>query len=221
VPSHNYYIAGQIIEPLVWDAIAELLNQPERISQIWEAEAAQAQTSPDEVGRLQARQHKLEQQWVRLFDAFQEGLLDKGTLSQRKQPLDQARQTLVARIEQMQRQQAQHATKTQIIDNFATFCEQAQLALQQPTAEVQQAVLRLLVQSVLVEEDAITLKHIIPTDDNCRLLPRGIVQKHPNSVITSEGICAYETYLNQFHHINIFLYQYVSFYHLYPYGGNA
>ena len=181
VTRHRRHVAGRILEPLVWEAIADLLKQPERIAQVWEAEAAQAQTTPDEVGRLQARQRKLEQQWLRLLDAFQEGLLDKGELGHRKQRLDQERQTLTAQIEQLQRQQAQEAAKTQIIEQFAVFCAQAQTALRNPTPEVKQEVLRLLVQSIVVEDEAITIKHIIPTDDNCRLLPRGIMQKPPYS----------------------------------------
>ena len=143
------------------------------------AEAAQYETTPDELGRLQARQRKLEQQWVRLLDAFQEDLLDKAQLGQRKQLLDQERQALGARIEHIQRQQVQQSAKAQIIDDFAAFCTQAQIALQNPTPEVKQEVLRLLVQSILFEEDAITIKHIIPSDDKCRLLPRGNMQKRP------------------------------------------
>ena len=57
----------------------------------------------------------------------------------------------------------------------------AQKAFENPTPEVKQEVLRLLVESIVVEENAITIKHIIPTDDNSRLLPQGIMQKHPIS----------------------------------------
>ncbi|MCH9664106.1 MAG: recombinase family protein, partial [Gammaproteobacteria bacterium] len=173
VQQHRAHIAGRIIEPLVWDAVAELLNDPRRIADVWEAEASQYETTPDELGRLQARQRKLEQQWVRLLDAFQDDLLDKAQLGQRKQLLDQERQALGARIEHIQRQQVQQSAKAQIIDDFAAFCAQAQIALQNSTPEVKQEVLRLLVQSILFEEEAITIKHIIPTDDKCRLLPRG------------------------------------------------
>ncbi|MCC9078812.1 hypothetical protein FKZ61_022210, partial [Litorilinea aerophila] len=31
--------------------------------------------------------------------------------------------------------------------------------------------IRLLIDHIVVEKDAITIKHIVPTDDNCRLLP--------------------------------------------------
>jgi hypothetical protein len=160
VPRHRCHLAGRTLEALVWDAIAELRHDPQRI--------AQAQTTPDELGRLQAHQRKLEQQWLRWRAAFQEALLDKAELGQRQQRLDPERQTLTERIEQLQRQQEQQAAKTQSLENFAAFCAHAQTALQQPSPEVKQEGLRLFVQSIVGEEDAMTLKHLIPTDDNCR-----------------------------------------------------
>jgi site-specific DNA recombinase len=177
---HRRHLAGSMLDPLVWEAGAELLNDPHRLADGWEAEAAQYQTTPDELGRLQARQRQLEQPWVRLIDAFQDGLLDKSEVGQRKQPVDGERQTLTERIAHLQRQHEQQAVKAQIIDNFAVFCHQAQMALHNPAPEVKQEVLRLLVQSVLVEDDAITIRHIIHTDDKCRLLPRGNRQKPPS-----------------------------------------
>ena len=175
VPRHTCSIAGQIIEPIVWDAIAELLRNPQQIVAAWEAEAAKQDATPDEFSRLQARQRKLDRQWVRLLDAFQEGLLDKIELGERKQRLEQERQMITERIEQIRRQEKQQSVKTQIIDEFSAFCASAQKALENPTPEVKQEVLRLLVEKVVVEDDAITIKHIIPTDDNCRLLPRDII----------------------------------------------
>ena len=46
--------------------------------------------------------------------------------------------------------------------------------------EVKQEVLRLLVEGIVVEDNAITIKHIIPTDDNSRLLPRDYMQEYPD-----------------------------------------
>ena len=109
---------------------------------------------------------------MRLLDAFQYGLLKKTELSRRKQRLEQERQTIAERVEQIQRQQKQQSVKTQIIDEFSTFCASAQKAFENPTPEVKQEVLRLLVESIVVEDNTITIKHIIPTDDNSRLLPR-------------------------------------------------
>ena len=121
--------------------------------------------SPDRLSRSYPHQ------WVRLLDAFQDGLLNKTELSQRKQRLEQERQTIAERVEQIQRQQKQQSVKAQIIDEFSAFCASAQKALENPTPEVKQEVLRLLVESIVVEDNTITIKHIVPTDDNSRLLP--------------------------------------------------
>jgi hypothetical protein len=67
--THN--IAGQMIESLVWDAIAELLRNPRQIVTAWEAEAMTQDVAPDELNRLQSRERKLDRQWMRLLDAFQ------------------------------------------------------------------------------------------------------------------------------------------------------
>jgi site-specific DNA recombinase len=179
IPQHTCSVAGLVVEPLVWDAIAELLREPQRIAAAWEAETARQDTLPDELSRLQMRQRKLERQWGRLLDAFQEGLLEKAELGERKQRLEQERQAISERIEEIYRQEKQRTTKTDIIDAFAVFCANAQTALENPTDEVKQEVLRLLVEKVVVNGTAITIRHIIPTDENSRLLPRGNMQKHP------------------------------------------
>jgi hypothetical protein len=151
----------------------------QQIATAWETAVEKQDATPDELSRLQNRQRKLERQWVRLLDAFQDGLLNKTELSQRKQRLELERQTIAERSEQIQRQQKQQSVKAQIIGEFSAFCASAQKALENPTPEVKQEVLRLLVESIAVEENAITIKHIIPADDNSRLLPRGNIQKYP------------------------------------------
>jgi site-specific DNA recombinase len=164
-PRHTCHVAGHTLEPLVWEAIAELLSHPDRMAAAWEAEASGQDPTPDELDRLQARERKLTQQWIRLVDAFQDGLLEKTELAQRKQRLDQERAAIAERVEQIQCQQEQPSAKAQIMQRFALFCEQTQRSLADPTPEAMQEVLRLLVESIMVEEDAITIKHIIPTND--------------------------------------------------------
>jgi len=49
-----------------------------------------------------------------------------------------------------------------------------------PTPQVKQEVLRLLIKEIIVGDDTITIRHIIPIDDFSRLLPRDNMQKSPN-----------------------------------------
>jgi hypothetical protein len=76
---------------LVWEAVAELISDPQQIAAAWETAVEMQDATPDELSRLQNRQRKLERQWVRLLDAFQDGLLNKTELNQRKQRLEQER----------------------------------------------------------------------------------------------------------------------------------
>jgi len=177
VPRHSCSISGSIIEPLVWDAIAELLRNPQQITAAWDVKEKDQDASPDECSRLQKRQRKLDRQWARLLDAFQDGLLNKEELSERKQKIEMESRTIAERAEQIRRQEKEQSSKKQFIDEFSTFCADAQKSLENPTAKVKQEVLRLLVESIVIEGDAITIKHIIPVNDNSRLLPRGNMLK--------------------------------------------
>ena len=147
---------------------------------------------------MQSRERKLDRQWVRLLDAFQDGLLDKTELSERKQRVEQEHQTITERIAKIQRQERQQSVKAKIIDEFATFCADAQKALENPTPEAKQEVLRLLVEQIIVEDDAITTKHIIPTDESCRLLPRGI---YVSGLQTLAHWCQISSVTNVIYHV--------------------
>jgi site-specific DNA recombinase len=171
VPPHSRSIAGNSVTPLVWDALGRLLRNPTLLADAWQAEGDPPNAAPEEADRLQAQLRALERQWTRILDAFQAELLDKAELARRKERLDQERQALTQRLQQAQRQARQQQAKAQMLEDFATFCQQIEAGLTNPTPEQQQEVFRLLIDHVVVEQDAIVIKHIIPTDDDCRLLP--------------------------------------------------
>lgn len=180
VPRHRASISGNIIEPLVWDAIVDLLKHPDQILAAWETHTTK-DVKPDELTRLQTRLDKLERQWTRLLDAYQDGLIDKPNLSTRKSRLDQERNTLTEQIAHIQLHETQQRVKDQVMDEFTKFCDTIQVALKDPTPQVKQEVLRLLIKEIIVGDDVVTIKHIIPIDDFSRLLPRDNIQKPPIS----------------------------------------
>jgi site-specific DNA recombinase len=171
VPPHSCSIAGQIVEPLVWEAISTLLHNPALLADAWHSQVATDEEAPGEADRLQARQRALERQWTRLLDAFQDNLLDKAELELRKARLDQEQQALAQRLQQLTQQARREQAKAQMLDDFATFCQQIEATIIDLTPDVKQEVIRLLIDHIVVDRDAITIKHIIPTDDDCRLLP--------------------------------------------------
>jgi site-specific DNA recombinase len=171
VPPHACSIACRIVEPLVWGAVCELLRHPHLLADAWQTQCETDDADPDEADRLQGRLRSLNRQWTRLLDAFQDELIDKDELTRRKARLDAEREALAQRLDQLRRQDRRKQAKAQMLEDFAAFCDKIEASLADPTPEVQQEVIRLLIDHIVVEENAITIKHIIPTDDDCRLLP--------------------------------------------------
>lgn len=169
-PPHTMTVAGAVIEPLVWDAVVRLLANPRLIEDAWSHEQTPPGSEPDEAERLQARLRTLERQWTRVLDAFQADLLSQVELAERKRALDQQRDLLQQRLHMLQQQERRADAKSRMIADFSTFCQQILESLHTPTPELQQEVIRLLIDHIVVNEDSILIRHIIPTDDDCRLL---------------------------------------------------
>jgi site-specific DNA recombinase len=171
VTPHACSIAGGVIEPLVWETVCNLLRNPALLADAWQTQCEADDADPDEADRLQKRLRGLERQFIRLLDAFQDELIDKQELARRKRRLDTEQTVLKQRLDQLCRQSRRQQAKSQMLEDFAAFCQKIQSSLLDPTPEVQQEVIRLLIDHIVVEKDTIIVKHIIPTDDDCRLLP--------------------------------------------------
>jgi site-specific DNA recombinase len=171
VPPHSRSIRAAIIEPLVWDAVCRLLRDPALLADAWQDQAQDAHADPDELQRIQAHQRRLQGQWTRLLDAFQTGLIDQTELAQRKQRLDAQRTALAEQEQRLLRLQQHYQVKEQMLHDFAAFCHQIEASLSNPSPQLQQEVIRLLVDHVVVGSNEIVIKHIVPTADDCRLLP--------------------------------------------------
>lgn len=170
VVPHSRSIAGRIVEPLVWDAVHTLLRNPALIADAWHATHDQS-ADDDEFDRLRKRLRQLEQQWTRLLDAFQDDLMSKDELTQRKGQIDGQRQNLQQRLDLLATQQRRQQAKMQMMDDFDSFCQHIRAKLDTPTPLQKQEVIQLLIDHVVIEQDNIVIKHIIPTDNDCRLLP--------------------------------------------------
>jgi site-specific DNA recombinase len=170
-PIHKCVIVAELIETAVWKAVVELLDDPRLILDAWQNQFDSQEALPGEAQRIRNRMKTIERQWQRLIDLFQDEQIDKGEFVRRKAQLDQERATIQQRLEQLERQRNHEQKKEQMVQDFSTYCRQIKAGLANPTPEVQQDIIRLLIDHVVVGEDEIVIKHIVPTDDDCRLLP--------------------------------------------------
>ena len=169
VPSHRCVIAADEIEPLVWQALTDLLRQPTRLVSAWRALLQSEPTEPSQMNHLQRRQRDLQKQWQRLLDLYQDDLIDKTELRQRKDLIEAEQNRLTERLQQAVRQQQAQQYETDLALTCQTFARRVEAALASPSSETQQDVIRLLIDHIVVEDDAITIKHIVPDEDDARL----------------------------------------------------
>ncbi len=179
LPHHRCIIAANTVETLVWSAVVELVQNPNLIAQAW-ASTHQPQAANADMGekeRLENRLRTLDRQQDRLLDLFQDEHLDKASYLERKQRLQEERQSIQAHLLPFQQEAKSEQVKQQLIDNFDQYCRCIQANLVNPSPELKQEVIRLLIDHVVVGESEIVIKHIVPTDDDCRLKPQRQVAK--------------------------------------------
>ncbi len=173
VPEHSCTIAGSVVEPLVWQAVVELLQNPKLIARAWES-SRENHPKQNEAGgkeRLESRWRALDRQRERLLDLFQEEQLDKTAYLQRSQRLQQEQQTIQQRLQQYAQQEQLELTQQSVLADFEQYCLRIQANLANPTPLLQQEIIRLFVDHVVVGDGELVIKHVVPADDDCRLRP--------------------------------------------------
>ena len=171
IPQHTCSIHGRSVESLVWNAVAELLKNPKLISQAWNGDETHS-TAHGEKERLEDRLRAVKRQHERLLDLYQNEQLEKPSYLERKQRLQEEQKNIQARLLQFEREAQSEQIKQELIDDFDQFCQRIRENLANPSFDVQQEVIRLLIDHVVVGENEIVIKHIVPTDDDCRLKPQ-------------------------------------------------
>jgi site-specific DNA recombinase len=175
IPVHRCAIAATEIEPLVWNALSDLLQQPDRLTAAWR-NLIQAGDAPDtsNLNYLQRHLKKLEKQWQRLLDLYQDGLIEKQNLAHRKSTLETEKQQIAQRLEQLNQKHQRQQYETDLILTCQDFAKRVEAALASPSFVLKQDVIRLLIEQIVVHDDSIVIHHIVPAEDDprlCRLEP--------------------------------------------------
>ena len=164
IPQHTCWVRGDVVEPLIWQALAELLRDPQRVQEAWEALRDEQTATSRELSRWQQRQALLRKQRQRLLDAYQAGIISLEELTERQNPVQIELRELDKRLTD-----ATHAAPSRIA--LEVFTQRIEQALAASDVETRQEVLRLLIERIVVTDEALTVEHIIPTVNLCRLHP--------------------------------------------------
>lgn len=164
VPAHTCSLRGDVVEAQVWEALTDLLREPEQIETAWAEQRAKETQSASQTSRWRQRQRELETQRRRLVDAYQNGVIELEELTERRNPILMELQILQTRLAAIEKAAAVELS----LEQFTSRLEQA---LQTTEMETRQEVIRLLIEQIVVEDNTLIIHHIIPTTDNSQLKP--------------------------------------------------
>lgn len=162
VPKHTCSIRGDVVEKLVWNALAELLRNPEHIQDVWQAHQTEQAATPNQVTRQQKRKKHLQKQRQRLLDAYQASVLSLEELTERQNPL-------VLELQKLENQLAVAESTIQIEIDLDRFTTQIERALESTDIQTQQEVIRLLIERIVFSDETLTVEHVVPTVNHSRL----------------------------------------------------
>jgi site-specific DNA recombinase len=174
------------LEAAVWEHVKQLLHDPALLLAQFEAFARHAQDEAADVRsaeqKEEARLRQLEREEQRLLDAYQAGVIDLKELKERREQIAGRRQVLRAQREQQARLRAERQTAREVWADLKTFCERVRSRLGEATLAEKQRLLQLLIERVIVGEDTLEIRHVIPLR---RLKPETIAPAPPQG--PSEG----------------------------------
>jgi site-specific DNA recombinase len=160
------YVPAHQLDELVWHDLCEVLTHPELLAQALER-AHGGQWLPQE---LQARRETLRQGQVslthqveRLTAAYLGEVFSLAEYQRRRRELDQKREALAAQEQLLAAQVDRQAELAGWVSSMEDFCRRVQAGLAQATFEHQRQLVELLVDRVLVTEDQVEIRYVIPT----------------------------------------------------------
>jgi site-specific DNA recombinase len=183
------------LDAAVWGHIKQLLSDPQKLVKQFQNFTRNAETGdPHEQAegqRLDAQIQRLTREDKRLIDAYQAGAIPLVELSQRRQRVEEQRRTLIKAREQQVQVRRQARKAQEVLTDLTAFCERIHNRLEEATFEDKQAILQLLIERIIVGDNTLEIRHVIPlrgpsagaptseTADG-RLRPDGVL--HPSLV---------------------------------------
>jgi site-specific DNA recombinase len=157
--------AGQL-DALVWQDLCAVLTHPESVAHALER-AKGGCWLPQE---LQARQRTLRharaslaQQRERLTEAYLHGVIPLLEFERRRHDLEQKDQALALQAAPVGAQAHRHEERATLAAGMQAFCHRVSAGLAAATAEQKRQLVELLIDRVVVTDDDVEIRYVIPT----------------------------------------------------------
>ena len=166
-PCPGRTVLAETMEELVWQHISDLLRDPELLLEQYQLRQDQSYGTAEqqEQLRLERKLGALHREEQRLIDAYQAEIIELADLKERCARITEHRTQLEARLASLKQQQQDQQRQMQVKATLEEFCRNISTALQNPSFETKHRILRLVVEKVVVADDQVTIKHMIPISD--------------------------------------------------------
>jgi site-specific DNA recombinase len=160
------YLPAEALDALVWDDLCALLAHPESIAHALER-ARGGHWLPQDLqarrAQLRRGQVHLESQIERLTQAYLAAVIALPEYQRRRQELDQKIQALAAQAQQLDAQVDHHAELAGLTTAITAFCQRVRTGLTHATFEQKRTLVELLIDRVVVANDEVEIRYVIPT----------------------------------------------------------
>ena len=163
--SARHVPAGQLDE-LVWQDLCEVLIHPEHIKAALQR-AHGGEWLPQELkarlkGMEQAIAHT-ERQDQRLLDAYLDGVLELAEFERKREELKRRFDALLTQKRQLEATARERTELSEVAGSTEKFCKQVKEGLCNATFEQRRALVELLIDRVIVTDEAVEIRYVIPT----------------------------------------------------------
>jgi site-specific DNA recombinase len=154
------------LDALVWHDVCELVQQPDFITQaleqahagLWLPQELQARRAA-----LQQATARLDKQLDRLTDAYLAASMPLAEYQRRRNDLTQKIHALALQHSQLEAQVDRQREMAALTTSLHDFCDRVRQGLDSPTFEQKRQLVELLIDRVIVTDDAVEIRYVFPT----------------------------------------------------------
>jgi len=159
-------IRQDLLDQIVWQEVIRLIEDPALISAELDRRldaARAAEPTKRRQGDLERELTRVGKSMERLVTAYQEELLSLDELRHRMPELRAREQGMRAELQAILDQAADRMSFLRLAETLTAFLQRLRESAESLDVNDRQRIVRLLVKEVLVDDDAITIRHSIPT----------------------------------------------------------
>jgi site-specific DNA recombinase len=153
------------LEDQVWRWVTRLLSDPSLLRAHFEesrGDPAVDGADEREGARIERQLKALDREVGRLIDAYQAAAIELDELKERRRQVEDHARHRRERLDEIRRRRSEREREIRLLQGLEAFCAGIRDALLDPPFEIRQKVLRLVIDRVILADDKVVVRHIVP-----------------------------------------------------------